>query len=124
MRLLLVDDVMVNREIAAKILRHFGFTVDTAENGKEAVDMVSASQAGYYSAVLMDIQMPVMDGHEATRRIRELSDKTLADIPIIAMTANAFSEDVQKAKEAGMNAHIAKPINMDVLKDTLTEILK
>lgn len=124
MRLLLVDDVMVNREIAAKILRHFGFTVDTAENGKEAVDMVSASEAGFYSAVLMDIQMPVMDGHEATRQIRALADRRLADIPIIAMTANAFSEDVQKAKEAGMNAHVAKPIDMNILKETLTEILK
>ena len=124
MRLLLVDDVMVNREIAAKILRHFGFTVDTAENGKEAVDMVSASKAGYYNAVLMDIQMPVMDGHDAAQKIRALPDKELADIPIIAMTANAFSEDVQKAKEAGMNAHVAKPIDMNVLKETLTEILK
>ena len=124
MRLLEVDDVEINREIASKILRHFGFTVETAVNGKEAVDMVSSSQPGYYDAVLMDIQMPVMDGHEAARAIRSLDDERLASIPIIAMTANAFSEDVRKAKEAGMTAHVAKPIDMNVLKETLTEILK
>ncbi len=123
MRLLLVDDIMINREIAAKILRKFGFTVDIAENGREAVDKVAASQAGYYGAVLMDIQMPVMDGYEATAQIRSLPDKELAQVPIVAMTANAFSEDVQKAHDSGMNGHVAKPINIDELKNTLTEIL-
>ncbi|MBQ9383728.1 MAG: amino acid permease [Ruminiclostridium sp.] len=123
MRLLLVDDIMINREIAAKVLRKFGFTVETAENGKEAVDKVSASQAGYYDAVLMDIQMPVMDGYDAAAQIRGLPDRELAAVPIVAMTANAFSEDVQKAHDAGMNAHVAKPIDVDNLKQTLTEIL-
>ncbi len=123
MRLLLTDDVMINREIAAKILRKLGFTVETAENGQEAVDKVSGSEAGYYAAVLMDIQMPVMDGYEATRQIRCLPDKSHAEIPVIAMTANAFSEDVQKAKDAGMNAHVAKPIDMQNLVQTLTDVL-
>ena len=123
MRLLLVDDVMINREISAKILERFGFMVETAENGKEALEIISSSRPGYYSGVLMDIQMPVMDGHEATRRIRSLPDEKLAGIPVIAMTANAFSEDVTKAKEAGMNGHVAKPINVEELKNTLTKVL-
>ena len=123
MRLLLTDDVMINREIAAKILRKLGFTVETAENGQEALDKVTASEAGYYDAVLMDIQMPVMDGYEATRQIRCLADKAHSEIPVIAMTANAFSEDVQKSKDAGMNAHIAKPIDINQLVQTLTDIL-
>lgn len=123
MRLLLTDDIMINREIAAKILRKLGFTVETAGNGKEAVDKVSASEPGYYNAVLMDIQMPVMDGYEATRQIRSLPEKAHAEIPVIAMTANAFSEDVQKAKDAGMNAHVAKPIDINDLVQKLTDIL-
>lgn len=123
MRMLLVDDVMVNREIAAKILRRLGFTVDVAGNGQEALDILSGSEPGYYDGVIMDIQMPVMDGHEATRRIRCLPDSRLASIPVIAMTANAFSEDVEKAKEAGMNAHIAKPIDIEELVRTLNEVL-
>ena len=123
MRLLLVDDVEINREIAAKILRHLGFTVEAAVNGKDALDRVAASQPGDFDAVLMDIQMPVMDGYEAARKIRALPDKKLAEIPVIAMTANAFSEDVQKASEAGMNAHVAKPIDINALKKTLNDIL-
>lgn len=122
-RLLLTDDVMINREIAAKILRKLGFTVETAENGQEALDKVTASEPGYYDAVLMDIQMPVMDGYEATRQIRCLPDKEHSEIPIIAMTANAFSEDVRKCEEAGMNAHVAKPIDINNLVQTLTDIL-
>ena len=118
-----MDDVEINREIAAKILRHLGFTIDAAVNGKDALDRVRNSKPGYYGAVLMDIQMPVMDGYEATRAIRELPDKELAGIPIIAMTANAFSEDVQRVKDAGMNAHVAKPIDINNLKQTLTDIL-
>ena len=113
MRLLLVDDVAVNREIAVMILSTMGFVVDTAENGQEAVDTVSASEPGYYRAVLMDIQMPVMDGYEATRTIRALDNKQLASLPIIAMTANAFAEDVKKAKDAGMDAHLAKPLDLN-----------
>ena len=123
-RLLLVEDNMVNMEIANMILTQAGFAVETAENGKIAVDMVSASEPGYYDAVLMDIQMPVMDGYEATRTIRSLDDPALAGIPILAMTANAFREDVDAAEKAGMQAHIAKPIDVNVLMNTLREILK
>ena len=122
-RLLLVEDNLVNLEIAKMILTQAGFKVDTAENGQIAVDIVSASAPGYYDAVLMDIQMPVMDGYEATKVIRGLDDKRLAEIPILAMTANAFSEDVEAAKNAGMQAHIAKPIDIAVLMKTLTDVL-
>lgn len=123
MRLLLVDDMDVNREIAVMLLQGFGFTVDVAVNGKDAVEKIAASEPGYYRAVLMDIQMPVMDGYDATRAIRGLANAKLAHIPVVAMTANAFSEDVKKAQDAGMNGHIAKPIDPNVLKATLTEVL-
>jgi CheY-like chemotaxis protein len=99
--------------------------VETAENGQVAVNMVAASQPGHYDAILMDIQMPVMDGYEATRAIRALEDRKLAGIPILAMTANAFREDVEAAKEAGMVAHIAKPVDVQkmlaILKNVLLE---
>ena len=123
MRLLLAEDIEINREIAGMLLANLGFTIDFAENGQEAVDKVAASVPGYYKGVLMDIQMPVMDGYEASRAIRALDDKELAGIPIIAMTANAFSEDVKNAMDAGMNAHVAKPIDMKVLKGVLQEVL-
>lgn len=123
MRLLLVEDMDINREIATALLNEMGFEVEAATNGKEAVDKVSESTTGYYDAVLMDIQMPVMNGYDATRNIRALSDDTLSKIPIIAMTANAFSEDIKKAHETGMNAHIAKPIDISAMTATLTEIL-
>ncbi len=122
-RLLLVEDNAINMEIAKMILEQAGFKVETAENGQIAVDMVSASQRGYYDAVLLDIQMPVMDGYAATKAIRALPDKALAEIPIIAMTANAFKEDVKAAEEAGMQAHIAKPIDVGVMMETLTAVL-
>lgn len=112
-RLLLVEDNELNREIAYEILNEYGFIVDTAENGKEAVDKISASKHGDYDLVLMDIQMPVMNGYDATRGIRALKDTVLADIPIVAMTANAFDEDRRAAAECGMNGFISKPINMD-----------
>ena len=105
------------------LLTRFGFTADTATNGREAVDKIAASKPGQYQCILMDIQMPVMDGYEASRAIRALDNKELAEIPIVAMTANAFSEDVKKAREAGMNAHIAKPIDVNVLVNTLSDIL-
>ena len=98
--------------------------VEKAENGKIALDMVSSSEPGYYHAVLMDIQMPVMDGYEATRAIRSLDDERLANIPILAMTANAFEEDVQAAMEAGMQAHIAKPVDVGKLMSELKAVLK
>ena len=123
MRLLLVDDVEINREIAAMLLTDMGFALETAVNGKEAVDKVSQAETGYYNAVLMDIQMPVMDGYTASREIRALADAQKVQIPIIAMTANAFAEDVQKAHDAGMNAHIAKPIDIAAMTQTLTEVL-
>ena len=123
-RLLLVEDNLINMEIATMILTQQGFMVEKAENGKIALDMVSSSEPGYYHAVLMDIQMPVMDGYEATRAIRSLDDERLANIPILAMTANAFEEDVQAAMEAGMQAHIAKPVDVGKLMSELKAVLK
>ena len=123
MRLLLAEDNMINREIANEVLKGMGFLVEDAENGERAVQMVMESAPGYYSAVLMDIQMPVMDGYEAARAIRELPDARLSKIPIIAMTANAFKEDEEAAKEAGMQGHIAKPLDMDAMRRTIMEVL-
>lgn len=123
MRLLLVDDIALNREIASLMLKAKGFTVETADNGKNALQKVMDSSPDYYNAVLMDIQMPVMDGTEAAKAIRALDDPAKAHIPIIAVSANAFSEDVQKSLDAGMNAHIAKPIDIQELIHTLTEVL-
>ena len=122
-RLLLVEDNEINMEIAKMILTQAGFTVETAENGKIAVDMISSSAPGYYAAVLMDIQMPVMDGYTATKAIRSLQDEKLSSIPILAMTANAFKEDEEAAFAAGMQAHIAKPVDVEKLLGTLTEVL-
>ena len=122
--LLLVEDNEVNREIATLILTEFGFTLDTAENGKIAVEKISASKPGDYQAILMDVQMPVMNGYEATKKIRALENSELAKIPIIAMTANAFTEDIQAAKDAGMDSHIAKPIDIPKMIETLTDVLK
>ena len=123
-KLLLVEDIEVNREIAVMILTQAGFIVDTAVNGKEAVDKIASSNSGDYDAILMDIQMPVMNGYEAAQAIRSLENNKLANIPIIAMTANAFSEDIQAAKNAGMNAHIAKPLDVPKMMETLNQFLK
>ena len=123
-RLLLVDDVEVNREIAAMLLEEMGFKVESASNGLEAVEKVSASEPGYFDAILMDIQMPEMNGYEATKKIRELSDKSKSSTPIIAMTANAFEEDKKNAFAAGMNAHVAKPIDEANLRDVLELLLR
>ena len=122
-RVLLVDDIQVNRMISAKLLEKSGFAVETAENGQEAVDKVKNAKAGYYDVILMDIQMPVMDGYEASAAILKLNDKEKASVPIIAMTANAFAEDKKRALDAGMKGHIAKPIDIKNLLDTLSEIL-
>ena len=122
-RLLLVDDMMINREIARTMLEMSGFQVEEADDGTKAVEMVEHSGAGHYDAVLMDIQMPVMNGYDAARAIRALADERLAGIPIIAMTANAFEEDRRNAFEAGMNGHVAKPIDLKELIETLTELL-
>ncbi|MBP3206608.1 MAG: amino acid permease [Lachnospiraceae bacterium] len=123
MRVLLVDDVEINLEIATMQLESLGFTVETASNGEEAVQKVRMAKPGYYNAVLMDIQMPVMNGYEATKTIRAISDKAYSRIPIIAMTADAFSEDVKRAHDAGMNAHIAKPIDVNIMTNVLSDIL-
>lgn len=122
-RLLLAEDVELNQEIAVAILSEAGFTVEVAENGQAALDMIKKSAPGYYQAVLMDIQMPVMDGYEATRAIRGLENKELSQIPIIAMSANAFEEDKQEALNCGMNGHIAKPVNIEMLFKVLDDIL-
>ena len=122
-RLLLVEDNELNREIACMILCKYGFDIETAENGQEAVDMVAAAAPGYYDLFLMDIQMPIMDGHEATRRIRALENKALAQVPIVAMTANAFDEDRKAAKDCGMNGFISKPINMQEVLQALRDNL-
>ena len=123
-KLLLVEDIEVNREIAVLILEEFGFQIETAENGKEAVDKIAASKPGEFQLILMDVQMPIMNGYEASKAIRALPDKTLASIPIIAMTANAFAEDVQNAKNAGMNDHVAKPLDVPQMMATITKVLE
>lgn len=122
-RILLVEDIEMNQEIAASILEAAGYSVEIAENGQIAVDMLKNSEQGYYQVVLMDIQMPVMNGYEATREIRKLENKELASIPILAMSANAFEEDRQEALRCGMDGHIAKPIDIKSLFDTLNNIL-
>ena len=123
-KILLVDDNEINREIAIEILTSEGFDVVEAENGKEAVEIVKNAKPNEFAVVLMDVQMPIMDGYQATKAIRELSDTALAEVPIIAMTANAFDEDKKRAFKSGMNGHIAKPIEIDVLFTTLNQILK
>ena len=123
-RLLLTEDNLLNREIAKAILQQAGFTVDEAEDGAVAVEKLSGQKAGYYDAVLMDIQMPVMDGLAATRAIRKLPDRELAAIPIIAVSANAFAEDKKASLDAGMNAHVGKPINVAELLQVLGEVLQ
>ena len=123
-KLLLVEDNEVNREIASLILEEFGFQLETAVDGKDAVEKFSASKPGEFQAILMDVQMPVMNGYDAARAIRKLKNPALANIPIIAMTANAFAEDIQNAKDAGMNSHIAKPIDIPKMIATLTEVLQ
>ncbi len=122
-RILLAEDVELNQEIAIAILGDAGFTTEVAGNGRIAVDMLKNSEPGYYKLILMDVQMPVMNGYEATDEIRKLENPELASIPIIAMTANAFEEDKQEALKCGMNSHIAKPIDIQKLFETLDAIL-
>lgn len=122
-RILLTEDNDLNAEIATELLQEEGCTVDRAKDGVECVDMLEKAADGTYQIILMDIQMPVMNGYDAARKIRRLDDPQKANIPIIAMTANAFSEDRQMALDVGMNDHVAKPINMNVLVPTLRKYL-
>ena len=124
MRVLLTDDMEINREISVVVLEMFGFTVETAEDGQDAFEKVLNNDAGYYDMVLMDIQMPRMNGYDATRAIRGIDDPGKSNVPIIAMTANAFEEDIENAKQAGMNGHISKPIDQKKLVAELKKALK
>ena len=122
-RVLLAEDNELNAEIAMTVLKENGLKAERAANGKQCMEMLKKMPEDYYDMILMDIQMPEMDGYEATRRIRNLDDAR-ADIPIVAMTANAFEEDRQKALESGMNAHVSKPVDMNMLFKVMTQILK
>ena len=123
-RILLVEDNEINCEIAEELLCSRGYVVETANDGSVAVERMRNVLPGYYSLILMDIQMPIMNGYEAARAIRGLENAALAEIPIIALSANTFAEDYQKSIEAGMNAHFPKPINMDELQDTIRSVLR
>jgi CheY-like chemotaxis protein len=112
---LVVEDNELNREIAAEMLQEHGFSVQTAENGAAAVDLISQSEPGDIDVILMDVQMPVMDGYEAARAIRSMENRDLADIRIIAMTADDFGDAVRKSAAAGMNGYVAKPVDVDRL---------
>jgi CheY-like chemotaxis protein len=122
-RVLLVEDNELNAEIASEILAMTGLEVECVENGVEAVDRIASVGDGYYDLVFMDIQMPRMNGYEATRAIRAMDRKYTKMLPIIAMTANAFVEDVHEAEGAGMNAHISKPLDLDNLAKVLQKWL-
>ena len=122
-RVLLAEDVAVNAEIMVMVLSMREIQVDHAENGRIAVEKFQEHEAGYYDAVLMDMRMPEMDGLEATRRIRAMDRADAKTIPIIALTANAFDEDVQRSMQAGLNAHLSKPVEPDVLFKTLEGLL-
>jgi len=119
MKVLVVEDNDLNREIAKELLLDFGVEVSEANDGDVAVEKIKNSHKGDYDLVLMDIQMPMMDGYKATEAIRGLEGHEMANIPIVAMTANAFEEDRQNAFKAGMNGHLAKPIDIVKLKETL-----
>ena len=112
----------MNREIAARLIRHIGYDVDRAEDGEQACDILERGHM-LYDAVLMDIRMPVLDGYAATRQIRKSKDPAVRSVPIIAMTADAFDEDIEKAREAGMNAFISKPVELETLHRVLGEFL-
>ena len=124
MHFLLAEDNELNSEIVTELLKAEGATCDVAVNGQLAAERFISSPAKTYTAVLMDVMMPVMNGYEATKAIRASKHPEALTIPIVAMTANAFVKDVQDALDAGMNAHIAKPINMDTLKNTLGSCIK
>ncbi len=116
LRVLLVEDNELNRQIASEMLKLLGVRVEMAENGREAVEAVCSHPALYYDAVFMDVQMPVMNGYEATREIRGSGMERIGELPIIAMTADAFAEDVKRARLSGMNGHLAKPVSIELLR--------
>ena len=122
-RILLVEDNEINTEIARELLMEEGCIVDTAKDGVACIDMIEKAEADYYKLILMDIQMPVMNGYDTASAIRKMNDAKKSRIPIIAMTANAFAEDIQKALSVGMNAHVAKPIDMNILVPTMLKYL-
>ena len=122
-RILLAEDVVINAEIIIMIFSMKKIDVELAENGRIAVEKFRGHDPGYYDAILMDLRMPEMDGLEAARTIRSMDREDAAAIPIIALTANAFDEDVQQSMQAGMNAHLSKPVEPDVLFDTLERLL-
>ena len=122
-RILLAEDNDLNAEIAIELLSETGFVIERAENGVDCIEMLNNAEQNYYSLILMDIQMPIMNGYEATKRIRSLKDKNKSQIPIIAMTANAFEEDKKMALASGMNDHVAKPIDMNILLPTIMKYI-
>lgn len=122
-RILLVEDNDLNAEIAMELLKEEGLLVERANDGVICIEMMEKASAGYYDLILMDIQMPILNGYDTTRKIRKMADAKKASIPIIAMTANAFAEDKQRALAVGMNDHVAKPIDMNKLIPTLQKYL-
>ena len=122
-RVLIAEDMEINADILMDLLEMEGIASDHAENGQQAVEMFAAQPPRHYDAVLMDVRMPVMDGLEATRAIRELDREDAKTVPIIAMTANAFDEDVQRSLQAGMTAHLSKPVEPERLYDTLDKLI-
>lgn len=119
----MVEDNSLNRDIARELLKGAGFVIDEAENGKIALDMLSACPDGYYKVILMDVMMPVMNGYEASMKIREMKSKSKSSIPIVAMTANAFEEDKEQALKSGMDYFVSKPFDIKALLALLSEIL-
>ena len=122
--MLVAEDNELNREIAVSMLENMHIAAEAAENGKLAVDRVAEMEPGYFDAVLMDVRMPVMDGHAAARAIRALPDEERRNVPIIAMTANAFEEDVLAAKEAGMDAYVSKPVDVKSLLAAIEAVMR
>ena len=121
--ILLVDDNAINLEIAEEILSDTGAVVDTARDGREAVERFACSPSGYYAMILMDIQMPVMNGYEATKAIRHMNRADADQVLVFAMTADAFADDIVLAKQVGMNAHFAKPLDMNVILKEITRLI-
>jgi len=121
---LLAEDMLINAEIMKQVLDMWKMQVDYAENGKAAFDAFSAHDEGYFDVILIDVRMPVMDGLEATKAIRALEREDARQVPIIALTANAFDEDVKRSLQAGMNAHLSKPVEFEQLKATLESFIQ